>query len=117
MDGLLFIGMIAVALVGFVFACKVSIANGQLAKLPVWRRVVFSVALLGAVWQIVLFALSWSHTVFADYHLIGLWTRMLLPSFVTVAVCTFAGRGSSRWWLLASSTCLFILCFFTALSV
>jgi hypothetical protein len=83
--------------------------------LPFWRRTVASIGLLSVTAQALLFILSWTR-IGRDYALFGQWARWILPTFLVAAPCVLAGKGPSRWWLLASSVLLFIICFFITLS-
>src|ERR1035437_5386360 len=106
-----------VAVAGFIFALKVWFSQRRSLAISTWRQVVFTLGIAAAGLQIVLFALSWTHILWADRVLFGRWARMLFPSFAVAVPCILAGKGAARWWLLSSSVLLFIICFFVMLSV
>jgi hypothetical protein len=110
-----FIGIIVVGLAGFVLALRAWLKTRQLAGLAAWRKLLFGFSFLAVAGQIVLFALSWTH-IGADRALFAAWARFVYPSFLLSVVLILAGKGSPRWWLLASSFLLFVLCFFIMLS-
>jgi hypothetical protein len=111
----IFLGIIIAGMTAFVLAFSSWLRKGKSVALPGWRRVIFSLGFLAVAGQVVLFALSWTR-IGADYALFARWARFVYPSFVIAIVCILAGKGAARWWLLASSTLLFVICFFIMLS-
>jgi hypothetical protein len=112
---IVFLGLIVAALGCFGLACKTWLSKIGSVELSVWRTVVFSLGFLAVALQIVLFALSSTH-IATNYILFGRWARMVLPSYLVAAVCILAGKGAARWWLLTSSSILFIICFLIVLT-
>jgi hypothetical protein len=80
-----------------------------------WRRSVTSIGLLGVSIQALLFILFWTPVVHDDLSL-AQWTGWVFPTFLPGALCSLLGTGAFRRWLVSSSTLLFVICFFFALS-
>jgi hypothetical protein len=114
-EKIVFIGIIVAGLVGFILALRAWVKSGQSKGLPAWRRLLFSLGFLAVAAQAVLFALSWTH-IGVDRALFAAWARFVYPSFLLSVILVLTGKGPARWWLLASSFLLFVLCFFTMLS-
>jgi hypothetical protein len=114
-EKVVFVGIIVAGLVGFVLALRAWIKSGQSAGLPAWRRLLFSLGFLAVAGQVVLFALSWTN-IGRDRALFAAWARFVYPSFLVAFLLVLTGKGAARWWLLASSFLLFVLCFFIMLS-
>jgi hypothetical protein len=79
-------------------------------SLPFWRRTVATIGLSLVTLHGLLCAFLWtglgtSHLPFA-YQ-----AYRVAPLFLAAVPCIFAGKGASRWWLLLSSSLLFVLCF------
>lgn len=86
-------------------------------QLPTWRRVILVIGLIAVALQAALFVAFWLWpSTGRDYMLFGSWARWVHLSFVIALPCLFAGKGPSRWWLLASSSLLFVICFFIVAS-
>jgi len=113
LDGLILVGMIAAAPSAFALSCKLWFTNKRSLQIPAWRKAIFSVGFLAVAGQLVLFALSWTHTQ-ADYPIT--WAHMVNRAFILAVPCILAGKGAARLWLLVSSSLLFIMCFFFTLS-
>jgi hypothetical protein len=114
-EKIVFVEIILAGLVGFILAVS-SWFKGEKSKvLPAWRRVLFSLGFVAVAGQVVLFALSWTPIV-TDYAARAAWARLVYPSFLVAVVLVLTGNGPARWWLLASSFFLFVLCFFIMLS-
>jgi|HubBroStandDraft_6_1064221.scaffolds.fasta_scaffold752128_1 hypothetical protein len=112
---LIFIGIVVAGLMAFALAFSVRLRKGQSVAVPGWRWVIFSLGFLAVAAQFLLFALSWTR-IGADYALFARWARFVYRSFVIAIVSILAGKGAARWWLLASSTVLFVICLFIMLS-
>jgi hypothetical protein len=108
-------GIVAVALGSFALAGKTWLGKGRLFEIPAWRRVLFNIGFFAVAAEAVLFALSWTH-IGTDYALFARWARMVCLVFLISVVCIVAGKGPARWWLLASSTLLFGICFLIILT-
>jgi hypothetical protein len=80
-----------------------------------WRRSVTSIGLLGVSIQASIFILFWTPIVHNDLSL-AQWSRWVLPTFLLAVACSLLGTKALRWWLVSTSTLLFVLCFFLALS-
>ena len=106
-----------VAFGGLVYAVTQSIRGARSPDIPFWRRLVATVGLLAVVMQAGLLVAYWAWPrIGREPQLLGTWARWTLPPFVVALLCVFAAKGSSRWWLLASSVLLFVLCFFITLT-
>jgi hypothetical protein len=114
-EKIIYVSIIVAGLVGFVVALGVWLKSERSKELPAWRRLLFSLGFLAVAAQLVLFALSWTN-IGRDRALFAAWARFVYPSFFVAAVLVLMGKGPARWWLLASSFLLFVLCFFTMLS-
>jgi hypothetical protein len=89
--------------------------TAAVANTPLWRRSVTSIGLLGVSIQALLFILFWTPVVHDDLSL-AQWSRWVFPTFLPGALCSLLGTGAFRRWLVSSSTLLFVICFFFALS-
>ncbi|SNT44440.1 hypothetical protein SAMN05421770_11915 [Granulicella rosea] len=114
-EKIIFVGIIVAGLIGFVLALWAWVRSEQSKELPAWRRLLFSLGFLAVAGQVVLFALSWTH-IGRNRALFSAWARFVYPSFFVAAILALTGKGAARWWLLASSFLLFVLCFFIMLS-
>jgi hypothetical protein len=114
-EKIIFVAIIVAGLAGFLLALRAWFKTEKSQTLPAWRRVLFSLGFLAVAGQVVLFALSWTH-IGRDRALFAAWARFVYPSFGVAVPLIFAGKGAARWWLLASSFLLFVLCFFVMLS-
>ena len=114
-SAVLFVAMILVAFGGLAYAWMKWRGEARKVELPAWRRTVANIGFLAVAVQAVLFIASWTR-IGRDYVLFGQWARWVLPSFLVAVPCVLAGKGASRWWLLASSVLLFVICFFIVLS-
>lgn len=114
-EGFLYAGICLLALCILIYAVLKWVLDDRKQPLPAWRRVAFGTGILLVVFQVVLFAASWRRDV-SDYVNFARWARLVLPSFLVAAGFVLAGKGPSRWWLLAVSILLFVLCFFVVLS-
>ena len=114
-EKIIFVGIIVAGLAGFVLALWAWVKSEKSKRLPAWRRLLFSLGFLAVAGQVVLFALSWTH-IGRDRALFAAWARFVYPSFFVAAILALTGKGPARWWLLASSFLLFVLCFFIMLS-
>lgn len=110
-----FVGIVVAGLAGFVLALRAWFKTGQSMGLPVWRKLLFSLGFLAVAGQVLLFAVSWTR-IGVDHALFAAWARFVYPSFLVAVVLVLTGKGSARWWLLASSCLLFVLCFFMMLT-
>lgn len=114
-EALFFAGICLFTLAILVYALLKWFLDDRKLPLPAWRRVAFRIGVLLVIFQAVLFAVSWRRDV-SDYANFARWARLVLPSFLVAAGCVLAGKGPSRWWLLAVSILLFVLCFLVVLS-
>lgn len=110
-----FIGIILAGLAGFVLALRAWLKSRQSTGLPAWRKLLFSLGFVAVAGQFILFALWWTR-IGRDYALFAAWARLVDPSFLVAIVLVLTGKGSARWWLLGSSSLLFVLCFFIMLT-
>jgi hypothetical protein len=112
---IVFVGIVIVALGSLALAAKVWLTKGRSIEIPTWRRLLFNLGFFVVAVEIALFALFWTR-VGTDYALFARWARMVCLSFVISVVCILAGKGPARWWLLASSSLLFAICFLIMLT-
>jgi hypothetical protein len=91
------------------------------ATVPVWRRVIGSLGLLGVTAQIVL--LIWisiytSGPLYDSPSAIWWFPAELFLS-IAVVVCVLVGKWPNRWWgwILTSSICLFVWSFISICDV
>jgi len=83
--------------------------------LPVWRRVALFAGFVAVALQGASFVAFWCWpNISRDNVLLGSWARLVFGSFIVAVPCVLAGKGASRWWLLALSVLLFVVCFFLA---
>jgi hypothetical protein len=81
--------------------------------LPVWRRVASFAGFVAVALQSASFVAFWGWpNISRDTMLLGSWGRLVFASFIVAVPCVLAGKGASRWWLLALSVVLFVVCFF-----
>jgi hypothetical protein len=114
-EKIVYVGIIVAGLCGFIVALGTWMKSKSATGLPAWRKTLFSLGFLAVAGQVVLFALSWTH-IGVDRALFAAWARCVYPSFLVAVVLVLTGKGPARWWLLASSFLLFVLCFFSMLS-
>jgi len=82
-------------------------------QLPMWRSVILIVGLIGLTSQAALFVAFWlRQPIGRDPIMFGKWAFSVHLSFIVALPCLFAGKGAYRWWLLASSVVLFVICFY-----
>ncbi|SRR5579875_1797980 len=88
---------------------------------PLWRRVVAACGLSCASLQATLLAAFWATNLggwrngYNPYF--ASWVRAEFVLFALALPCLLAGSGKYRWWALLSSSLLFTVCFFVALSI
>jgi hypothetical protein len=86
---------------------------------PRWRAALATFGLFAASLQALLLAAFWlynnvggdSHSAFQN------WARIEIILFVVALLPLLVGTGKYRWWALLSSCLIFVICFFTVLSV
>lgn len=107
--------MLVAAFLGLFYAWRDWPSELRHVKLLAWRRAAVSVALFAVTLQAILFVALWT-PVGRDHVLLQ---RSMQADFVLMllgAPCSFTWRAPTRWWLLASSVFLPVICFFVALA-
>ena len=86
-------------------------------QLPKWRRVASFAGFVAVTAQGASFVAFWSWPqIGRNYVLFGEWGRWVVASFLVAVPCVLAGKGPTRWWLLSSSTLVFVISYFILLS-
>jgi hypothetical protein len=111
----IFIGTVIVAVGSLALASKMWLTGGRTVEMPMWRKLLFNLGFFAVAAEVVLLALSWTH-IATDYALFARWARTVCLVFAISVVCILAGKGPARWWLLASSSLLFAICFLIMLT-
>ncbi len=114
-DAFLFIAMALTAFGGLPYAWIKWRREISKTEISSWRRAIANVGFLAVGVQALVFLAFWTR-ISGDYVLFGQWARWVFSTFAVAVPLVLAGRGASRWWLLSSSTLLFVMCFFMTLS-
>lgn len=112
--GVVFLAMIVAAFVGMVYAWSESYNEVRNRELRLWRRTTAIVGVLAVSLQAVLFIAIW--TPLGRHNTLVAWLTWCEALFFFIALpCALTQRGPYRWWLLFSSTVLFVFYFLTIL--
>ena len=113
--GLIFIALAIGALTSFAFAWERFSEGAYSPELPRWRRKAAGVACLGIAAQGINLLAFFFSPVSREAH--REWVQYILWLFILGLPFVLVAKGPTRWYLLLSSTLLFVVGFFVVLGV